>query len=59
MVVVFIILALLVDLVVAPSLQSRGHGFVASILLGATLVASGAFVVICLFFQILDYFRRR
>jgi len=58
-VVVFISLAVLVDLVVAPSLQSRGHGLVASLLLGATFVAAAACLVITLIFQIRGYFRKR
>jgi hypothetical protein len=56
--IVFISLALLVDLVVAPSLRSRGDGFAASILWGASFVAAGAWLVIYLIFKIRGYFRK-
>ena len=56
---VFALLAIMVDVVAVPYFRSRGAGLVASLFLGASISAFGAWFLVYLGYQVRDYFRKR
>jgi hypothetical protein len=56
---VFVLLAVVVDVVAVPYFRSRGAGLVASLFFGAAISAFGAWFLVYFAYRVRDYLRKR